>query len=207
MRFYLDVFAYTSRYGYDPPEPPLDDASRTVQREAALKILEAQHASTSGISETTRDRLRRDIDEATPQTLSGSAFSKAKGEAIAALARTHLRDFVEAQESKFNVAEGGEGAARPARSTASAVSEEIKTHFAQDSKSLLRELGQAPPQEERRARAESLLLARQLAEAATRSPGPKRTDSFLGRISFVRRKTDMPRPAEGVVAETTDEDR
>ena len=131
-----------------------------------------------------------------------------KGEAIAALARTHLRDFVEAQESKFNVAEGGEGAARPARcSTASAVSEEIKTHFAQDSKSLLRELGQAPPQEERRARAESLLLARQLAEAATRSPGPKRTDSFLGRISFVRRKTDMPRPAEGVVAETTDEDR
>ncbi|KAH8043225.1 potassium ion transport [Aureococcus anophagefferens] len=60
-----------------------------------------------GLSEKTRTTFMTSMEA---KDVSGAVFSRAKGEVIAMLARKHLKDFVELQESKFNVAAGGDGA-------------------------------------------------------------------------------------------------
>ena len=146
VQCYLAIFEYTQKYGYDPPE----NGDVLERLKAARHILDA-HGSAPGVSDKTRTLLEEDIMN---KRVEGAIFSRCKGEVIAALARKHLGDFVELQESKFNVAGDFLGQPKtPAPANASdgdgeaagrlALSEEARTHFAQDSKSLLKEMTEA----------------------------------------------------------------
>lgn len=145
-----------------------------------------------GLSEKTRTTFMTSMEA---KDVSGAVFSRAKGEVIAMLARKHLKDFVELQESKFNVAAGGDGAvetetkeecALEAHGAALMVpTEQAKTHFAQDSKQLLKEISKIPG-EKATIEAEANKMADDIAKIRS-------TRKTAGRTFF--RKTNATRTA------------
>ena len=150
-----------------------------------------------GLSDKTREVFAAELQK---KNVSGQIFSRAKGETITMMARKYLKDFVELQESKFNVAGGFEAPAEEEKNgacpldshpTALILSEKAKTHFAQDSKQLLKEIGKMDMSKPERETQTGNLVEDIAAIRASRKTGGKRT--FF-------RKTAASRPPQPVAA-------
>lgn len=205
------IFEYTKKFGYDPP-PPERAALAYEERRAEVERIHAAFiadgAAAPGLSSKTRTLFEAEM---AAKNVAGCVFSRAKGEAIAALARHHLSDFVALQESKFNVAGGyaaGDedgSASAPEKNGASSpprLTELAKTHFAQDSKQLLREIGKMVAERPSR-ESETQRLVDDIAKIRATNAKARHTDSG-GAAEFVKRtffrKTAASRPAAPVGA-------